>query len=81
MLSSVSLHRALVCTKQGRVLLLEEQESSGAEASVSPEEAVLRRAAVVLMVASYRNQALHVFLRPALVAVTLATAPSRRKSE
>ncbi|XP_048105785.1 dihydroxyacetone phosphate acyltransferase-like isoform X1 [Alosa alosa] len=81
MLSSVSLHGSLVCCEEGRVFLLDEQGSSAAVSSVSPEEAVLKRAAVVLMCASYRNQALHVFVRPALVAVAMPTAPSSRKED
>ncbi|XP_062406574.1 dihydroxyacetone phosphate acyltransferase-like isoform X2 [Sardina pilchardus] len=87
LLSSVCLHRSLVCCAEGRVFLLDEQRSrtastsASASACVSPEEAVLRRAAVVLMCASYRNQALHVFVRPALVAVAMATAPSSRKED
>ncbi|XP_063079768.1 dihydroxyacetone phosphate acyltransferase [Engraulis encrasicolus] len=47
----------------------------------SPEEALLQRAAVVLMCASYRNQAVHVFVRPSLVAVAVHVTVSRRKED
>uniref|UniRef100_A0A3P9CDR7 Dihydroxyacetone phosphate acyltransferase n=1 Tax=Maylandia zebra TaxID=106582 RepID=A0A3P9CDR7_9CICH len=35
---------------------------------LSPEEGVMRTAAAVLMLVSYRNQALHVFVRPGILA-------------
>ncbi|CAG5928406.1 unnamed protein product [Menidia menidia] len=47
----------------------------------APEEELLRRAVVVLSCASYRNQGLHVFLRPALLASALRTASSSRKRQ
>ncbi|XP_012691101.2 dihydroxyacetone phosphate acyltransferase isoform X2 [Clupea harengus] len=80
MSSSMSLHRSMVGCEGARVFLLE-APAPGGEASVSPEAAVFRRAAVVLMCASYRNQVLHVFVRPALVAVAMATTPSTRKED
>ncbi|XP_010788764.1 dihydroxyacetone phosphate acyltransferase-like, partial [Notothenia coriiceps] len=48
---------------------------------VTPEEELLNRAVVLLSCASYRNQALHVFLRPALLASALHTAASTQKHE
>ena len=80
MSSSMSLHRSMVSCEGARVFLLE-APAPGGEASVSPEAAVFRRAAVVLMCAAYRNQLLHVFVRPALVTVAMATTPSTRKGE
>ena len=80
MSSSLSLHQSMVCCEGSRVLLLEEQ-GPGGEASVTPEAGVLKRAVVMLMCASYRNLALHVFVRPTLVAVAMATTPSTRKGE
>ncbi|KAL2082617.1 hypothetical protein ACEWY4_022435 [Coilia grayii] len=80
MSSSMSLHRSVVRCEGGQVLLLGEQQPGG-DASASPEGDVLKRAAVVLMCASYRNQALHVFVRPSLVAVAMAITPSRRKED
>ncbi|XP_042563907.1 dihydroxyacetone phosphate acyltransferase-like [Clupea harengus] len=80
MSSSLSLHQSMVCCEGSRVLLLEEQ-GPGGEASVTPEAGVLKRAVVMLMCASYRNLALHVFVRPTLVAVAMATTPSTRKED
>ncbi|KAM9778808.1 dihydroxyacetone phosphate acyltransferase isoform 1-T1 [Syngnathus typhle] len=50
-------------------------------AAASPEEKLLSRAVLVLSCASYRNQALHVFLRPALLALAVGAASSTRKQE
>uniref|UniRef100_A0A673JF38 Dihydroxyacetone phosphate acyltransferase-like n=1 Tax=Sinocyclocheilus rhinocerous TaxID=307959 RepID=A0A673JF38_9TELE len=47
----------------------------------TPEEAVFHQAVVVLSCASYRNQILHVFLRPALLAVAMQSANSNRKDD
>ncbi|XP_067274222.1 dihydroxyacetone phosphate acyltransferase isoform X2 [Pseudorasbora parva] len=74
MSSSMTLHHSVVRCERGRVCLVEE-EGPG---PVIQEEGVFRRAAAVLMCASYRNQAVHVFTRPALVAVAMTTAVSRR---
>lgn len=75
MSSSMSLHRSVTRLENGHVRLVE-QVGPG---PVTQEEAVFRRASAVLMCASYRNQALHVFIRPALVAVAMTTAPSDSK--
>lgn len=72
MSSSMALHHSIARSENGRVRLVEEAGLG----PVTQEEAVFRRASVVLMCASYRNQALHVFTRPALVAVAMTTAPS-----
>ncbi|KAM9704498.1 dihydroxyacetone phosphate acyltransferase [Menidia menidia] len=74
--SSLSLHGGLVRVSEGRVHLALELGGAGA-----PEEELLRRAVVVLSCASYRNQGLHVFLRPALLASALRTASSSRKQD
>ncbi|KAK1889029.1 Dihydroxyacetone phosphate acyltransferase [Dissostichus eleginoides] len=84
--SSLSLHGGLVRLCEGRVHLAVEQAagpSSPGEAlsPVTPEEELLNRAVVLLSCASYRNQALHVFLRPALLASALHTAASTQKHE
>ncbi|XP_030637450.1 dihydroxyacetone phosphate acyltransferase [Chanos chanos] len=78
MSSHLALHHTVARCEKGRVLLVEEDGLHGAE-PVSEEEGVLRRAAVVLICASYRNQALHVFVRPAMAAVAMTTASSVRK--
>ncbi|KAF4099872.1 dihydroxyacetone phosphate acyltransferase [Onychostoma macrolepis] len=71
---SLSLHHSVVRCEKGRVCLVEE-EGPG---PVTQEEDVFRRAAAVLMCASYRNQAVHVFTRPAMVAVAMTTAARNR---
>ncbi|XP_051510413.1 dihydroxyacetone phosphate acyltransferase-like isoform X1 [Myxocyprinus asiaticus] len=77
MSSSIMLHHSVVCCERGRVNLVEE----AGPGPVSQEEAVFRRAAAVLMCASYRNQALHVFNRPAMVAITMTTAANNRTDD
>ncbi|KAJ8275150.1 hypothetical protein COCON_G00097750 [Conger conger] len=74
--SSLALHHGLVQATGGRVRLLE-----GPQDPASPEEALFDRAVGVLSCASYRNQVLHVFLRPALVAVALETANTSRNDD
>ncbi|XP_059368120.1 dihydroxyacetone phosphate acyltransferase isoform X2 [Carassius carassius] len=69
MSSSVSLHHSVVRCERGRVFLVE-------EAGPGP----VSRAAAVLMCASYRNQAVHVFTRPAMVVVSMKTA-ARNKTD
>lgn len=54
-------------------------EASGVE--LSAEEAEFNRAVSVLSCVSYRNQTLHVFVRPALLAVAMHTANSNRRGE
>ena len=75
--SSLSLHRNLASVCGGRVCLLVGRPP-GPE---SPETALFERAVSVLSCASYRNQILHVFLRPALLAVAMQAATSPRKGE
>ncbi|KAG7265890.1 LOW QUALITY PROTEIN: hypothetical protein CRUP_009494 [Coryphaenoides rupestris] len=85
MSSSMALHRSVVRRKGGRVFLageegFPERRPIGAEEE-EKEEGVARRAVAVLMVSSYRNQALHVFARPAMLAVAMHVTASRRRSE
>ncbi|XP_023285847.1 dihydroxyacetone phosphate acyltransferase [Seriola lalandi dorsalis] len=85
--SSLSLHRGLVKMSEGRVQLALEQAGGQAgpgeprSTLTTPEEELLSRAVIVLSCASYRNQALHVFLRPALLASAIHTAASNQKQE
>lgn len=74
MKSSMTLHHSVVHCEKGRVCLVEEVGPG----PVSQEEGVFRRAAAVLMCASYRNPAIHVFTRPAMVAVAMTTAVNNR---
>uniref|UniRef100_A0AAY5EH49 Phospholipid/glycerol acyltransferase domain-containing protein n=1 Tax=Electrophorus electricus TaxID=8005 RepID=A0AAY5EH49_ELEEL len=77
MSSSMALHRSVVRCEEGCVWLVEE---AGPE-PVTQEEGVFRRASAVLMCASYRNQALHVFTRPAMVAVAMGTVPGHSQED
>lgn len=84
--SSLSLHRGLVRICEGRVHLAVEQAAAPAsvgepQSAITPEEGVLSQAVVILSCVSYRNQALHVFLRPALLASAIHTASSNNKQE
>ncbi|XP_040919990.1 dihydroxyacetone phosphate acyltransferase isoform X2 [Toxotes jaculatrix] len=83
--SSLSLHRGLVKISEGRVqLALEHGGQAGAgerPSTLTPEEELMGQAVIVLSCASYRNQALHVFLRPALLASAIHTASSNKKQE
>nr|XP_055042888.1 dihydroxyacetone phosphate acyltransferase-like [Misgurnus anguillicaudatus] len=76
MSSSLTLHYSVAHCKSGRVSLVEEAGPK----PVSQEDGVLRRAAAVLMCASYRNQAVHVFTRPAMVAIAMTTAGNRTEN-
>ncbi|XP_054616929.1 dihydroxyacetone phosphate acyltransferase [Dunckerocampus dactyliophorus] len=77
--SSLSLHGGLVRVSEGRVHLALEQDPAEPGRAVSPEEDLLGRAVLVLSCASYRNQALHIFLRPALLASAVHLAASKQK--
>ncbi|XP_060769839.1 dihydroxyacetone phosphate acyltransferase [Neoarius graeffei] len=77
MSSNMALHHSVVHVENGRVRLVEEVGPG----PVTQEEAVFRRASAVLMCASYRNQALHVLIRPALVAVAMTMALSYSKED
>lgn len=83
--SSLSLHRGLVRICEGRVQLAVEQGGAARTVqppdTVAPEEALLSQAVVILSCASYRNQALHVFLRPALLASAIHSASCNQKQE
>lgn len=80
MSSAVALHGTVAHCKAARVYLLQEEEPVRKHA-VGPEEGVLRAAAAVLMLASYRNQALHVFVRPALLATAIRVTKSEIAGE
>ncbi|XP_044024834.1 dihydroxyacetone phosphate acyltransferase isoform X2 [Siniperca chuatsi] len=83
--SSLSLHRGLVRICEGRVQLAMEQGGQagpgGPHSTVTPEEELLSQAVIILSCASYRNQALHIFLRPALLASAIHTTSSNNKQE
>ncbi|XP_043075932.1 dihydroxyacetone phosphate acyltransferase [Puntigrus tetrazona] len=75
---SLALHRHLLSVSAGRVEL---SVTGAPQLEIPAEEAVFHRAVVVLSCASYRNQILHVFLRPALLAVAMQSASSNRKDD
>ncbi|XP_026196863.1 dihydroxyacetone phosphate acyltransferase isoform X2 [Anabas testudineus] len=83
--SSLSLHRGLVRISEGRVqLALEQGRQAGSgepPSTFTPEEELLNQAVIMLSCASYRNQALHVFIRPALLASAIHAASSNKKQE
>ncbi|XP_016410596.1 dihydroxyacetone phosphate acyltransferase-like [Sinocyclocheilus rhinocerous] len=75
---SLALHRHLLSVSAGHVQL---SVTDAPQVETTPEEAVFHQAVVVLSCASYRNQILHVFLRPALLAVAMQSANSNRKDD
>ncbi|KAF7666496.1 hypothetical protein LDENG_00105360 [Lucifuga dentata] len=81
--ASLSLHCRLVRVSEGRVRLIlgEQGGPEKPHSSVTPEEELMSQAVMVLSCASYRNQGLHVFLRPALLASAIHTASSNKKQE
>ncbi|KAF3703056.1 Dihydroxyacetone phosphate acyltransferase [Channa argus] len=83
--SSLSLHHGLVRISEGRVQLALEQERRAGpgepSCNLTPEEGLLSEAVIILSCASYRNQGLHIFVRPALLASAILTASSNKKQE
>nr|XP_015830946.2 dihydroxyacetone phosphate acyltransferase isoform X2 [Nothobranchius furzeri] len=80
LLSTLALHRTVVHQKAGRVFLVWGGEPEGRH-PVSPEEGVMRTAAAALMLVSYRNQSLHVFVRPALLATAMSVTKSTERDD
>ncbi|XP_029281141.1 LOW QUALITY PROTEIN: dihydroxyacetone phosphate acyltransferase [Cottoperca gobio] len=80
MSSTLALHRSVVQRKAGRVYLVQ-QEEPARKSPISLEENVMRTAAAVLMLASYRNQSLHVFVRPAMLATAIHVTKTAQRDE
>ncbi|TMS12520.1 Dihydroxyacetone phosphate acyltransferase [Larimichthys crocea] len=80
MSSTVAIHRSVVHRKAGRVYLVREEEPAR-KRPISPEEGVIRTAAAVLMLASYRNQSIHIFLRPAMLATAIHITKTTQRDE
>lgn len=80
MSSTVAIHRSVVHRKAGRVYLVREEEPAR-KRPISPEEGVIRTAAAVLMLASYRNQSIHIFLRPAMLATAIHITKTTQRGE
>uniref|UniRef100_A0A1A7WZS9 Uncharacterized protein n=1 Tax=Iconisemion striatum TaxID=60296 RepID=A0A1A7WZS9_9TELE len=78
--STLALHRTVVHRKAGRVFLVLGGEPERRN-PVSPEEGVMRTAAAALMLASYRNQSVHVFVRPAMLATAISITKSTQRDE
>ncbi|XP_041815042.1 dihydroxyacetone phosphate acyltransferase isoform X2 [Chelmon rostratus] len=80
MSSAAALHRAVVHRKAGRVYLVQEEEPARRH-PIGPEEGVTRTAAAALMLASYRNQSVHVFVRPAMLAMAMRVTRATQRDE
>ncbi|KAM6992170.1 dihydroxyacetone phosphate acyltransferase [Tautogolabrus adspersus] len=80
MASTVALHCSIVQRKAGRVYLVREEEPA-IKRPISAEEGVFRTAAAVLMLASYRNQCLHLFVRPAMVATAIHISKTTQRDK
>nr|XP_033792245.1 dihydroxyacetone phosphate acyltransferase isoform X2 [Geotrypetes seraphini] len=75
--STLTLHSNLMNLVDGHVVLL----GGWKEESRLTEELVFQWAVSVLMCASYRNQVVNVFVRPALVAISSEMAQSSKKED
>lgn len=80
MSSVVDIHRSIVCCKGGRVHLVQEEKVERKH-PVSLEDDVIGTAATVLMLASYRNQCVHVFVRPAILAAAIHSTRATLRGE
>lgn len=80
MSSNVALHRSVVHCKADRVYLVQEKEPARKH-PIRAEDGVIRIAASVLMLASYRNQCLHVFVRPAMLATAIHITKTTQREE
>ncbi|CAK6962195.1 dihydroxyacetone phosphate acyltransferase isoform X1 [Scomber scombrus] len=80
MSSTVALHRSAVRHKAGRIYLVQEEEPAR-QHPITPEEGVVRTAAALLMLVSYRNQAMHIFIHPALLVTALHVTKSTQRDE
>ncbi|XP_035534112.1 dihydroxyacetone phosphate acyltransferase [Morone saxatilis] len=78
--STVSLHRSVVHRKAGRVYLVQEKEPVR-KRPISPEDGVIMTAAPLLMLVSYRNQSMHIFVRPAMLATAIRVTESTQRGE
>ncbi|XP_059838189.1 dihydroxyacetone phosphate acyltransferase [Hypanus sabinus] len=74
--SNLALHHSIVKTIKNQVMLC--QEDTPAKFTV---EKIFKHTVSVLMCASYRNQILHVFVRPALIAIAFQSTQSCRRED
>uniref|UniRef100_A0A8C9FYM5 Phospholipid/glycerol acyltransferase domain-containing protein n=1 Tax=Pavo cristatus TaxID=9049 RepID=A0A8C9FYM5_PAVCR len=75
-MSGLTLHSNIARLVDGHVVLNDKGVEDGAVG-----ETVFKRALVILMCSTYRNQLLNVFVRPSLVALALQMTRSFRKEE
>nr|XP_057912360.1 dihydroxyacetone phosphate acyltransferase isoform X2 [Doryrhamphus excisus] len=81
MSSAVALHHTSIHLQEERVFLVREEEAAASQEPMAAEDSVTKMAAPMLMMASYRNQTLHLFVRPALLAVALKLTGCSRRGE
>ncbi|XP_061900717.1 dihydroxyacetone phosphate acyltransferase-like isoform X4 [Entelurus aequoreus] len=74
MSSAVALHHPSVRLQEQQIFLVLEEAAAASQQPISAEDEVNKMAAPMLMMASYRNQTLHLFVRPALLAAALKLA-------
>lgn len=80
MSATAALHRSMVRREAGRVYLVQEEQPERKH-PIRPEDDVVRKATMMLMLASYRNQSLHVFMRPAMLATAMHVTKSTQRDE
>uniref|UniRef100_A0A8C6TWY9 Si:ch73-21k16.5 n=1 Tax=Neogobius melanostomus TaxID=47308 RepID=A0A8C6TWY9_9GOBI len=78
LLSMVALHHSILARQGERVCLVRE-ETPVRKHTISAEEEVNRTAVAMLMLASYRNQLLHIFLRSAMLATAIHVTKSTQR--
>lgn len=78
--STVALHWSIILRK-GQWVYLALEDVPVRKRPITAEEDVNRTAAAVLMLASYRNQSLHVFSRPAMLAIAIHVTKTTEKGE
>ncbi|XP_051780344.1 dihydroxyacetone phosphate acyltransferase-like [Erpetoichthys calabaricus] len=74
--SSISLHRNIVKIDNGKTMLVQEQQADS-----STDKHLMQYAVTVLTCSMYRNQILHIFVRPALAAMALSFTNKTQKEE
>lgn len=80
MSSAVAIHHSVVQHKAGRLFLVGEEEPARKH-PVSLEERVMVTGAQMLMLASYRNQCVHVFIRPAMLAAAICITKASQRGK
>lgn len=80
MSAAVTLHCSVIQLKAGRVFLVREEEPARKH-PITTEESMTRTAAGMLMLASYRNQCVHVFIRPAMLATAINVTKSTQRGK